>query len=93
MGFPCLHNALPPELVLDPPAIFSENVWAKGAHRALCPRCVKVGSFPPGVAMGPGVLNCAPYSPCWYTRDACHGSQGPEFCTPDAVLNGSCTLL
>ena len=22
-----------------------------------------------------------------------HGSQGPEFCTPDAVLNGSCTLL
>ena len=22
-----------------------------------------------------------------------HGSQGPEFCTPDAVLNGSCTRL
>ena len=22
-----------------------------------------------------------------------HGSQGPEFCTPDAVLNGSCMLL
>ena len=22
-----------------------------------------------------------------------HGSQGPEFCTPDAGLNGSCTLL
>ena len=22
-----------------------------------------------------------------------HGSQGPEFCTPDAVLTGSCTLL
>ena len=22
-----------------------------------------------------------------------HGSQGPEFCTTDAVLNGSCTLL
>eukprot|EP00670_Eutreptiella_braarudii_P020435 CAMPEP_0174354940 /NCGR_PEP_ID=MMETSP0811_2-20130205/22169_1 /TAXON_ID=73025 ORGANISM="Eutreptiella gymnastica-like, Strain CCMP1594" /NCGR_SAMPLE_ID=MMETSP0811_2 /ASSEMBLY_ACC=CAM_ASM_000667 /LENGTH=35 /DNA_ID= /DNA_START= /DNA_END= /DNA_ORIENTATION= len=21
-----------------------------------------------------------------------HGSQGPELCTPDAVLNGSCTL-
>ena len=22
-----------------------------------------------------------------------HGSQGPEFWTPDAVLNGSCILL
>ena len=22
-----------------------------------------------------------------------HGSQGPELCTPDAVLTGSCTLL
>ena len=22
-----------------------------------------------------------------------HGSQGPEFCTPDAVLNGSCLPL
>ena len=22
-----------------------------------------------------------------------HRSQGPEFCTPEAVLNGSCTLL
>ena len=22
-----------------------------------------------------------------------HGSEGPEFCTPDAVLSGSCMLL
>ena len=53
----------------------------------------KVGCFPPPVATGPRVLNSAPHSPCWYTRDfsfwssACHGSQGPKFCTPDAVLN------
>ena len=30
---------------------------------------------------------------CFVWSDACHGSQGPEFCTRDAVLNGSCTLL
>ena len=46
----------------------------------------KVGSFPPPVETGPRVLNSAPYSSCWYTKefflfDACHGSQGPEFCT------------
>ena len=28
----------------------------------------------------------------FFTPDS-HGSQGPEFCTPDAGLNGSCTLL
>ena len=59
-----------------------------------CARAVrKVGCFPPPVATDPKVLNSAPYTPCWCTRDfffqsdACHGSQGPEFCTPDAVLN------
>ena len=31
-------------------------------------------------------------SPLFSTAGS-HGSQGPEFCTPDAVLNGSCTLL
>ena len=56
----------------------------RGAHRALCPRCAravqKVGCFSPPVATGPRVLNSAPYSPCWYTRDflfqsdACHRS-------------------
>ena len=64
----------------------------RGAHRALCLRCAyavrKAGCFPSPVATGPRVLTSAPYSPCWYTRDffyqcdACHGSQGPEFCTP-----------
>ena len=47
----------------------------------------KVGCFPPPVATDPRVLNSAPDTPCWYTRDffssdACHGFQGPEFCTP-----------
>ena len=28
-----------------------------------------------------------------FSTPSSHGSQGPEFCTPDAVLNGSCTLL
>ena len=34
-------------------------------------------------------VHAVPALPCWYTRDffffkydACHGSQGPEFCTP-----------
>ena len=49
---------------------------------------MRLGCLPPPEAMGPRVLNSAPYSPCWYTRDfffqsdACHGSQGSEFCTP-----------
>ena len=44
------------------------------------------------LAMGPRVLNSAPCSPCWYTRnfflqsDACHGSQGREFCTLQPLL-------
>ena len=44
------------------------------------------------LAMGPRVLNSAPYSPCWYTKnfflqsDACHGSQGREFCTLQPLL-------
>ena len=52
----------------------------------------KVSCFSPPVATDPRVLNAAPYSPGWYTRDllfwsdACHGSQGPECCTPDDVL-------
>ena len=29
----------------------------------------KVGCFPPPVTTGPRILNSAPYSPCWYTRD------------------------
>ena len=29
----------------------------------------KVCCFSPPVATGPRVLNSAPYSPCWYTRD------------------------
>ena len=47
----------------------------------------KVGRVPPPVATGPRVLISAPDSPCWYTgdfvfqSDACHGCQGPEFCT------------
>ena len=45
---------------------------AKGAHRALCPRCARSRLF---------------------STASSHGSQGPEVCTPDAVLNGSCTLL
>ena len=28
-----------------------------------------------------------------FSTTGSHGSQGPEFCTPDAVLNGSCMLL
>ena len=28
-----------------------------------------------------------------FSTPGSHGSPGPEFCTPDAVLNGSCTLL
>ena len=28
-----------------------------------------------------------------FSTTGSHGSQGPEFCTADAVLNGSCTLL
>ena len=61
-------------------------------HRGRTVHCAhtvrKVGCFPPWVATGPRVLNSAPYSPCWYTRDfflqsdARHGPQGPEFCTP-----------
>ena len=35
-----------------------------------CARAVrKVGCFSPLAATGPRVLNSAPYSPCWYTRD------------------------
>ena len=29
----------------------------------------------------------------WFSTAGSHGCQGPELCTPDAVLNGSCTLL
>ena len=29
----------------------------------------------------------------WFSTAGSHGSQGPEVCTPDAVVNGSCTLL
>ena len=28
-----------------------------------------------------------------FSTTGSHGSQGPEFCTPHAVLNGSCMLL
>ena len=35
---------------------------------------------------------CCVKSRLFFTTGS-HGSQGPEFCTPDAVLNGSCTLL
>ena len=28
-----------------------------------------------------------------FSTTGSHGSQGPEFCNPDAVLNGSCMLL
>ena len=28
-----------------------------------------------------------------FSASSSHGSQGPELCTPDAVLNGSCPLL
>ena len=28
-----------------------------------------------------------------FSTTGSHGPQGPEFCTPDAVLNGSCTRL
>ena len=53
-------------------------------------RCAKRRLFFTTGSHGSWVLNSAPYSPCWYTRDflfqsdACHGSQGPEFCTPHA---------
>ena len=40
-----------------------------GNFRGHTVRVRKVGCFLPPVATGPGVLNSAPYSPCWYTRD------------------------
>ena len=50
--------------------------WFAGVPKLLwgrtvrCARAVrKVGCFSPPVATGPRVLNSAPYSPCWYTRD------------------------
>ena len=36
-------------------------------------------------------VRCGKRRPC--STPGNHGSQGPELCTPDAVLNGSCTLL
>ena len=47
-----------------------------------------------------GPASCLWGAPCprcaksrLFSTTASHGSQGPEFGTPDAVLNGSCTLL
>ena len=42
-------------------------VFSTTIHTARTVR--KDGCFSPPVAMGPGVLNSAPYSPCLYTRD------------------------
>ena len=59
----------------------------------------KVGCFPPPVATDPRVLNSAPYSPCWYTRDIFFSlllAMGPrvlQSSAPHAVLNGSCMLV
>ena len=79
---------------------FLHEVHVPRGRTVRCAHAVrKVGCFSPPAATGPSVLNSVPYSPCQYTRDflfesdACHGSQGPEFCTPHAVLNGSRTLL
>ena len=47
---------------------FPYEQLAKGAPRALCPRCAKSRLF---------------------STTGSHGSQGSEFCAPDAVLNGS----
>ena len=58
-----------------------------------CARTVrKVSCFPPPVAMGPRVLNSAPYSPCWYTRIFFFSlmlAMGPRVLNsaPHAVLN------
>ena len=69
--------------------VFGSNGCVSGGAPCAVPAlCEKSAVFLPPVATGPRVLNSAPYSPCWYTRDflfqsdACHGSQGPEFCTP-----------
>ena len=69
--------------------------WApEGGHNVRCARAVpRVGCFPPPVAMGPRVLNSAPYSPCWYTRVCFFLSlilaMGPRVLNsaPHAVLN------
>ena len=53
-----------------------------------CARAVReVGCFPPSVATGPTVLNSAPYSLCWYTRDSVMLATGPT------VLNSGLPML
>ena len=42
----------------------------------------KVSCVPPPVAMGPRVLNSAPYSPCWYTRGFFFGLTPPPLPPP-----------
>ena len=41
----------------------------RGAHRALCPRCARSRLFFTTGSHGSRVLNSAPYSPSWYTRE------------------------
>ena len=54
---------------LDPPSERKQHTaCVVNIRGALC-AVRKVGCFPPLVATGPRVLNSAPYSPCWYTRD------------------------
>ena len=43
------------------------------------------------VAQGGRTVRCAKSR--LFSTPGSHGSQGPEFCTPDAVWNGSCILL
>ena len=46
------------------------HMLSLGGCTVRCARAVrKAGCFPPPVATDPKVLNSAPYSPCWYTRD------------------------
>ena len=56
-------------------------------HTELSPLCQTVA--PCDGAKGAHRALC----PRCATTAGSHGSQGPEVCTPDAVLNGSCTLL
>ena len=53
--------------------------------------CFSVASAPKHTGGAPCAVRCAK-SQLFFTNGS-HGSQGPEFCTPDAVLNGSCMLL
>ena len=97
----CRQYSMQTQGVPNSPFQGGRTVRCARAVPALCALCAKSRLFSTAGSYGSqGPEFCTLPTPLlvhqglfFFKSDACHGSQGPECRTPDAVLNGSCTPL